>query len=117
MHPQLAVIPKPFTRLRSSLMKRILCVLVCLVTGLFWGMKLNGGEESRAAADPAATKLLSDARAARALYHDFPGFRAVVEVNHDGKRTQGQVEVSEKGKVVLKIDNADAAKWAKHTLE
>jgi uncharacterized protein DUF3386 len=98
-------------------MKRILCVIVCLGSGLFWGINLNGREESRSAADPAATKLLSDARAARALYHDFPGFRADIEVDLDGKRMQGQVEVSEKGKVVLKLDNADAAKWAKHTLE
>ncbi len=98
-------------------MKRVLYLIISLEACLLWGIDLTGGETSRAAADPVATKLLSDARAARALYHDFPGFRADVEVNHDGKRTQGQVDVSEKGKVVLKIDNADAAKWAKHTLE
>jgi uncharacterized GH25 family protein len=68
------------------------------------------------ASDPAATKLLADARAARALYRDFPGFRADVEINLDGKATRGQVEVSAKGKVALELVNAEAEKWAKHTL-
>ena len=98
-------------------MKRILCVIVCLGAGLFWEMNLNGGEDSRSTADPAATKLLSDARTARAIYHEFPGFRADMEVNLDGKTTRGQVEISDKGKVAPTLDNADAAKWAKHTLE
>jgi uncharacterized GH25 family protein len=67
-------------------------------------------------ANAAATKLLTDARAARALYHDFPGFSADIEINLDGKATRGQVEVSDKGKVTLKLADADAEKWAKHTL-
>ncbi len=98
-------------------MKRILCLIVSLGACLLWGIDLKGEETSRRAADPAATKLLSDARAARAIYHDFPGFHADIEINLNGKAVQGQVDVSEKGKAVLKLDNADAAKWAKHTLE
>jgi hypothetical protein len=98
-------------------MKRMLCLIVCVTAGLIWGMHLMGREDSHSAAEPAATKLLSDARAARALYHDFPGFRGDIEVNLDGKTASGQVEVSNKGKVALKLDNTDAAKWAKSTLE
>jgi len=68
------------------------------------------------AADAGATKLLADARAARGLYHDFPGFSADIEINREGKVARGQVEVSGKGEVTLKLDDADAKKWAKHTL-
>jgi uncharacterized GH25 family protein len=67
-------------------------------------------------ADPAATKLLTDARAARALYHNFPGFSADIEINTEGQVTHGSVEISDKGKVTLKVENADAEKWAKNTL-
>jgi hypothetical protein len=71
---------------------------------------------SKATANPAATKLLAEARAARAVYHDFPGFTADIAVNLDGKVTRGHVEVSNKGKVTLKLNNPDAEKWAKGTL-
>jgi hypothetical protein len=98
-------------------MKRSLCLIVCVATGLVVGMNLKADEASTTAADPAATKLLAEARAARALYHNFPGFNAEIEVNLDGKATRGHVEVSDKGKARLTLDNADAAKWAKSTLE
>jgi hypothetical protein len=77
---------------------------------------LAAAEPAKRAADPAATKLLADARAARVLYHDFPGFSADVEVNLDGKVTRGRVEISDKGKVALKLEDAGAEKWAKNTL-
>lgn len=98
-------------------MKRLLCLIVCVASGLVWGMSLKAEEAADATANPAATKLLADARAARALYHNFPGFGADIEVNLDGKTARGHVEVSEKGKATLTLDNADAAKWAKGTLE
>jgi hypothetical protein len=60
--------------------------------------------------------LLADARAARVLYRDFPGFTADIEINTDGKVARGQVEVSGEGKVTFKLDNADAEKWAKNML-
>ena len=50
-------------------------------------------------ADPEATKLLADARAARALWQHFPGFAADVEVNWDGKVARGKVNVDATGKV------------------
>jgi hypothetical protein len=67
--------------------------------------------------DAAATKLLADARAARAEWVNFPGFKADVSVNIDGKVSKGTVTVSDKGDVAVKLDgDEDAAKWAKGQL-
>jgi hypothetical protein len=98
-------------------MKRFLCLIVSVAAGLGWGMYLKAGEAADAAANPAATKLLAEARAARAVYHNFPGFSADIEVNLDGKATRGHVEISEKGRATLTLDNTEASKWAKGTLE
>ena len=98
-------------------MKRLSHLIVCVVAfGLACAVPTGAEERSPSRADPAATKLLADARAARALYHDFPGFKADVEVNLDGKVTRGRVEVSDKGKVTLQLVDAGAETWAKHTL-
>jgi len=68
-------------------------------------------------ADPAATKLLGDARAARAQWEKFPGFRAKVEINIEGKVIKGTVEVTPKGKVTVQVPDVGAeAKWAKDEL-
>jgi hypothetical protein len=66
-------------------------------------------------ADPQATKLLADARAARANWEDFPGFTADVAVNVEGKVHKGKVEVSSKGKVKLEVQG-DAKEWARRLL-
>lgn len=66
--------------------------------------------------DPAATKLLSDARAARALWKDFPGFTADVEVNFDGKISKGIVHVSANGKVSFEKLDKEVETWAKRML-
>lgn len=97
-------------------MKRLLCVIVGVSASLNWGMPLEAEEGGKSAADAAATKLLAEARAARVLYRDFPGFDADIEIHLDGKVTRGQVEVSDTGKVALQVENAEAEKWAKHTL-
>ena len=78
--------------------------------------KQSAVAEPRRAADPAATKLLAEARAARALWDQFPGFTADVEVNLDGHVTRGKVTVDAKGKVALEMPEGDAAKWAKGQL-
>jgi hypothetical protein len=68
-------------------------------------------------ADPAATKLLADARAARAMWgKEFPGFTADIEVNLDGKLSKGRVEVESTGKVRYHDLDKDAEAWAKSTL-
>jgi hypothetical protein len=66
-------------------------------------------------ADSAATKLLADARAERANWIDFPGFRADVTLNIEGKIHKGTVEVSSKGKVDLKLDGEEK-KWTRAML-
>src|SRR5262249_24905228 len=87
---------KPIPSTRSCPMNRSLCLIVSVVASLVFGMNLKADEASASVADPAATKLLAEARAARALYHNFPGFSADIEVNLDGKATRGRVEVSDK---------------------
>jgi hypothetical protein len=71
-------------------------------------------------ADPEATRLFAEARAARAVWHDFPGFTADVEINLDGKTTRAHATVSDKGKVKLEpaSDGADnaALAWARGQL-
>ncbi|HEY7152720.1 MAG TPA: DUF3386 family protein [Gemmataceae bacterium] len=96
-------------------MKRLLRLILCVVA-LICGMSLRGEEGGKTAANAAATKLLADARAARVLYHDFPGFTADIEVNINGKVLRGTVDVSGKGEVALKLEDAVAVKWAKNTL-
>lgn len=61
----------------------------------------DGPARKGAKEDPAASKLLADARAARANWENFPGFAAELEVNVDGKVTRGRVDVDAKGKVTL----------------
>jgi hypothetical protein len=70
---------------------------------------------ARPAADPEATKLLADARAARATWEAFPGFTADVAVNVEGKVHKGKVEVSSTGKVKLAV-GGDAREWAQRLL-
>jgi hypothetical protein len=81
------------------------------------GISIGLGEpkDAKPAADPAATKLLADARAARANWDHFPGFTAEVEVNVEGKRSLGKVEVSSKGKVHLDL-KGPAQEWARRMI-
>jgi hypothetical protein len=74
------------------------------------------GEDKKPSENPEATKLLADARAARANWDNFPGFQANVEVNIEGKVHKGPLTVSSDGKVTLKIDDPEAAKWAERQL-
>ncbi len=65
------------------------------------------GGEAKPAEDPAATKLLADARAARAVWKDFGGFTAEVTVNQDGVVHKGTVVVGGEGKVKLRLAAGD----------
>lgn len=67
-------------------------------------------------ADAEATKLLADARAARAVWKDFPGFRADIEVNFDGKLSKGQVTVDAKGKLTFTGVDKEHQAWAERNL-
>jgi uncharacterized GH25 family protein len=67
--------------------------------------------------DPEATKLLADARAARALWQHFPGFTADVEINWDGKLAKGKVKVDDAGNITVEgIDDKGMATWARRVL-
>jgi Protein of unknown function (DUF3386) len=66
--------------------------------------------------DPAATRLLAEARAARANWAGFPGFRADVEVNLDSRVSRGHVEVKPDGKLNLDLEDKEAAAWARREL-
>jgi hypothetical protein len=73
-------------------------------------------DAARRTEDPAATKLLADARAARANWENFPGFSADLEVNIDGKVEKGTMAVDPKGKVTVQVSDAAASAWAKRML-
>jgi hypothetical protein len=66
--------------------------------------------------DPAASKLLAEARAARAEWANFPGFTADVEVNLNGQVFHGKATVDSKGKVNFANLDPEAEKWAKPIL-
>ena len=94
-------------------MKRLCGVLLSLavVTAL-----CGADKEAKPAGDPAAEKLLADAHAARAVWKDFPGFTADLEVNIDGKATKGTVSVDPKGDVTLDLPDGEPKHWARQTL-
>jgi hypothetical protein len=94
-------------------MKRLCCTLLVLAAVA----------ADKPMADPEATKLLADARAARAVYKDFPGFTADLVVNVEGKVMNWKAEVSPAGKVAITSeqkkpgpDAHEGAKWAEGTL-
>jgi hypothetical protein len=72
--------------------------------------------DTKPAADSVATKLLAEARAARAVWQGFPGFSADVEVNIDGKVHKGRAEVDADGKVTVQLPDEAAAIWARRSL-
>lgn len=57
--------------------------------------------EKKKAEDPAATKLLDDARQSRAEWHDFPGFTADLKVNVNGNLSKAKITVTSMGNVKL----------------
>lgn len=67
-------------------------------------------------ADPAATHLLAEARAARLTWTNFPGFRAQVTVNLNGTVSVGTVVVSPTGRVEVQGLPEAAQKWVRRTL-
>jgi hypothetical protein len=76
----------------------------------------KAGNDDNLKPDPAATRLLANARAARARWEDFPGFDADVTVNIEGKVSRGTVKVDAKGKVTLELPDSSARQWATRIL-
>jgi hypothetical protein len=78
----------------------------------------EAGAKEGSKEDPEASKLLADARAARANWDHFPGFSADVELNVEGKVVRGKVDVDSKGKVTVSgIEDDKAQKWIHAQLE
>jgi hypothetical protein len=102
-------------RLLLLLSTLVLLLLLSVVVGVSTS-KLAAKEAKKPEANPEATKLLADARAERANWIDFPGFRANVTVNVEGKIHKGTVEVTSKGKVNLKLDGGEDKAWARAML-
>lgn len=55
-------------------------------------------------ADPAAVALFEEALAARAQWHDFPGFTARIRGNLDGRRFAGSVTIDAQGEIAFSED-------------
>jgi hypothetical protein len=94
-------------------MKRLVSIAV-----LFAAAPLVGAadENTKGAENPVATKLLADARAARAGWENFPGFSADLTVNFDGKVAHGTMTVDPKGKVTVQVSDKAESEWAKRML-
>ncbi len=88
----------------------------CVMLALAGAVRAQAGDKNPVA-DPAATKLLADARAARAVWKDFPGFRADLTVNDNGTLHKGHVDVKASGKVMLKLEaSEDLQKWTRREI-
>jgi hypothetical protein len=62
--------------------------------------------------DPEARALLEEARQRVVVWDRFPGFKAKLEVNRDGKRSGGELTVLPSGKVEVELQDREAAEWA-----
>src|SRR5262249_57639066 len=67
-------------------------------------------------ADPGAVALFERAVAARAVWHDFPGFAAEVSGEVDGRPYAGKVTVAADGTVKAEVDDAAARPWVEEQL-
>lgn len=81
------------------------------------GLALPLGDDStKQKEQPEATKMLADARNARAVITHFPGFTAELVVTIQNKEYRGTVQVDSKGKVVIGDIDSSTASWAKRIL-
>lgn len=76
----------------------------------------SGAAADKPKEDPAASKLLADARAARAQWAGFPGFTADAAINFDGKVHKAKVSVAPEGKVRFEGLDKDVEQWARRVL-
>jgi hypothetical protein len=67
--------------------------------------------------DPAATALFEEAIKTRAQWHDFPGFRAAITGQAEGRPFKGQVSVTAGGIVSVKVSDRTARPWIEEQLE
>lgn len=67
--------------------------------------------------DPEARALLEGARQHIVVWDRFPGFKATLEVDRDGKRSGGTLTVLPSGKVEIELQDRGEAEWAGRLLE
>ncbi|MGF1582677.1 MAG: DUF3386 family protein [Gemmataceae bacterium] len=63
--------------------------------------------------DPRATKLLKVAREARAVWNDFPGFTANLEINHNGTIYKTPVTITSQGRVKTELNDESLQQWVR----
>src|SRR5262249_11808691 len=72
-------------------------------------------------ADPAAVARFEEALAARAQWHDFPGFTAHISGNLDGRCFAGRVTIDAKGEVLFSDNDINrqetVSEWVQQQLE
>jgi hypothetical protein len=72
-------------------------------------------------ADPAAVAIFEDAIATRAGWKDFPGFKANISGNLDGRRFDGTVSINAKGEVIFSDNDQNREEsvsgWVQDQLE
>lgn len=91
------------------MMSWIACVSISM-------MMIHGDESNKPKEQPEATKMLADARMARAVMAKFPGFTADLVLTIKSKEYRGVVQVDSKGKVVIGEIEGPNAGWAKRLL-
>jgi hypothetical protein len=69
------------------------------------------------AADAKAVALFQEAIASRAAWSHFPGFRAEIKANADGRAWKGSATITAKGDVELAMEDDVVAPWVKEQLE
>jgi Protein of unknown function (DUF3386) len=62
--------------------------------------------------DPEARALLEEARQRVVVWDRFPGFKAKLEVDRDGKRSGGELTVLPSGKVEVELQDRETTAWA-----
>jgi len=70
-----------------------------------------------AESQPTAAQLMQAAHDGRAVWKNFPGFRAAVTARQNGKQATGTVTVSAEGGVTLTLDSDAGFEWVAKTFD
>ncbi|WP_339734630.1 DUF3386 family protein [uncultured Gimesia sp.] len=89
-----------------------LIVLLTLSATMQWTPAKGQPETETDQEKAAATKLYQAAREARAVWRDFPGFKADVTVRYNDKQTTGKLTADKDFKVKLILDDESLSEWS-----
>ncbi len=73
-------------------------------------------DKKKVEADPAALEALVRARDGRAIWSDFPGFKADLKVLSGDKATDAKVTIDADGVVTLEMPKSDVSDWVEEQL-